>query len=143
MTDLPVTEGEIFFNAPGAGKPCKTWYKIVGNLQSSSVPLIALHGGPGAGHNYLLSLTDLYRDHGIPVIFYDQIGCGRSTHFQEKMGDTSFWTFDLYLAELDNLIDHLNVREKGFYLLGQSWGGVLTGIYASLRPKGLQKGYYF
>ncbi|GAB1319329.1 hypothetical protein MFIFM68171_09539 [Madurella fahalii] len=140
MAAIPITEGEVEYNAPGAGKQCKTWYKVVGSLESaSSPPLIALHGGPGAGHQYLSPLTDLYRDYGIPVVFYDQIGCGRSTHFQEKMGDTSFWTFDLYLQELDNLIGHLKLRDKGFYILGQSWGGVLCGAYASRRPKGLRK----
>ncbi|KAK3944389.1 L-amino acid amidase [Diplogelasinospora grovesii] len=137
MANLPIKEGEVAFDAPNAGKPCKTWYKIVGDLDSSSSsspPLITLHGGPGAGHEYLTSLIDLYSAHGIPLIFYDQVGCGRSTHFQEKMGDDSFWTFDLFYKELDNLIDHLNLRTKGFYILGQSWGGVLGGAYASRRP---------
>ncbi len=43
------------------------------------------------------------------------------------------------LPELDNLVDHLGLREKGFYLLGQSWGGILCGGYASRRPRGLKK----
>ncbi|KAK3326115.1 Alpha/Beta hydrolase protein [Apodospora peruviana] len=139
---MATTEGEyVNFNAPGAGKPCKTWYKIVGHLESSSAspPLITLHGGPGAGHEYLAPLADLYHSRQIPVIFYDQIGCGRSTHLREKMGDRSFWTFDLFLKELDNLIDHLKLRDRGFYLLGQSWGGMLCGLYASRRPAGLRK----
>ncbi|KAF2202814.1 proline-specific peptidase [Delitschia confertaspora ATCC 74209] len=135
----PATEGEIDFDAPNAGKPCKTWYKIVGSLDSPSLPLIILHGGPGATHIYLTPLTDLYEKYGIPIIFYDQVGCGRSTHFQEKMGDDSFWTFDLFYQELDNLIDHFKLREKGFFLLGQSWGGMLGGAWACRRPKGLKK----
>ncbi|KAK4031497.1 hypothetical protein C8A01DRAFT_21285 [Parachaetomium inaequale] len=128
---IPTTEGTIPFDAPNAGKAAETWYKIVGSLDSPSPPLIALHGGPGAGHGYLASLTDLNKKYNIPIIFYDQVGCGKSTHFREKMGDTSFWTFELFYAELDNLVDSLQLREKGFYLLGQSWGGVLAGAYAS------------
>ncbi|KAM7208550.1 L-amino acid amidase [Naviculisporaceae sp. PSN 640] len=143
MAASPIYRREISFHAPGAdGKPgpCKTWYKVVGDLSSSThPPLITLHGGPGAGHNYLLPLIDLYTAHKIPIIFYDQIGCGKSTHFPEKMGDNDFWTFDLYLAELDNLIDTLGIREKGFYILGQSWGGVLAGLCATRRLKGLKK----
>ncbi|KAI8630089.1 Alpha/Beta hydrolase protein [Xylariaceae sp. FL1651] len=42
-------------------------------------------------------------------------------------------------AELNNLIDHLKLRERGFFLLGQSWGGMFGGAYASLRQKGLKK----
>ncbi|KAI0414008.1 Alpha/Beta hydrolase protein [Xylaria grammica] len=140
MTTIPTKEGEVAFEAPGAAKETKTWYKILGDLTTSSEPpLVALHGGPGAGHEYLSPLTDLYRQYGIPIVYYDQIGCGRSTHFQERMGDESFWTFDLFIRELDNLVDHLQLRDRGFYLLGQSWGGMLGGAYAALRPRGLKK----
>ncbi|KAI1081623.1 proline-specific peptidase [Whalleya microplaca] len=140
MEAFPVLEGEVAFDAPNAGKSCTTWYKIVGDLdKSSSPPLVALHGGPGAGHEYLASFTDLLEQYGIPIVFYDQIGCGRSTHLREKKRDESFWTVDLFVAELDNLIDHLKLRDRGFYLSGQSWGGMLAGAYASRRPHGLRK----
>ncbi|KAI1409007.1 proline-specific peptidase [Hypoxylon sp. FL1857] len=139
MTTQATSEGEVAFDAPGAGKPCKTWYKIIGSLESDAIPLIALHGGPGGGHEYLTPLVDLQEKYGLPVIFYDQIGCGRSTHLQEKMGDDSFWTFDLFVKELDNLVDHLKLREKGFYVLGQSWGGMLGSAYATRQPRGLKK----
>ncbi|KAI3343619.1 proline-specific peptidase [Ustulina deusta] len=133
-------EGEVGFDAPGGGKPGHTWYKVHGDLENSQLPaLVALHGGPGAGHEYLSPLTNLYSKYGVPVVFYDQVGCGRSTHYPEKMGDTSFWTFDLFVQELDNLVDHLNLREKGFFLLGQSWGGMLGADYATRNPKGLRK----
>src|SRR5271170_2308265 len=68
-TNPNATEGEVSFDVPAAGKPCKTWYKIYGNLSSSSTgrPLVALHGGPGACHNYLLPLADLAAaPHSIP-----------------------------------------------------------------------------
>jgi proline-specific peptidase len=138
MAASSINDGEVTFEAPNAEKPCKTWYKIVGNLESGP-PLVALHGGPGAGHEYLLPLTDLHEKHGIPIIFYDQIGSGRSTHLREKKNDTTFWTFDLYIQELDNLVDHLKLRDTGFYLLGQSWGGMFGALYASRRPRGLKK----
>jgi L-proline amide hydrolase len=121
MSTPSVVEGEIPFDAPGAGKPAKTWYKIVGGLETP--PLIALHGGPGAGHEYVTPLTDLWDKYKIPVIFYDQIGCGHSTRFPEKNGDDSFWTFDLFIKELENLVSHFNLHQLGFYILGQSWGG--------------------
>lgn len=139
----PVKEGRIPFAAPNTDKPAETWYKIVGDLSSSSSttppPLIALHGGPGATHAYLSPLTDLHAQHGIPIIFYDQIGCGASTHFREKMGDAGFWTVALFIAELDNLIDHLDLRDRGFFILGSSWGGLLAGAYATTRPRGLRR----
>lgn len=93
MAELPTTEGEVAFEVPEAGKPCKTFYKILGSLEATTGPvLIALHGGPGAGHEYLSPLGDLYAaPYNIPTVLYDQIGCGRSTHLREKNGDEAFW----------------------------------------------------
>ena len=136
MSPLRVTEGEVNFSVPSAGKPCKTWYKVVGNLKSGIRPLVLLHGGPGFTHNYLLSMVDYTSLHDIPTIFYDQIGNGRSTHLREKKGDTSFWTVELFLAELDNLLAHLGIQDS-YDILGQSWGGMLGACHAIRQPKGL------
>jgi pimeloyl-ACP methyl ester carboxylesterase len=43
------------------------------------------------------------------------------------------------MAELANLIDHLGLRDRGYCLLGQSWGGMVSGAYACRRPQGLRK----
>ncbi|KAJ8132572.1 hypothetical protein O1611_g1053 [Lasiodiplodia mahajangana] len=140
MASYPVTEGEIALDVPQAGKPCKTWYKVIGNLKETpKPPIIALHGGPGSGHDYMVALIELYEKRGIPIVFYDQIGCGHSTHLPEKKGDESFWTFELFIHELDNLIDYLDLRKTGFHLVGQSWGGMLAGAYAARQPVGLKK----
>ena len=59
---------------------------------------------------------------GRAVIHYDQIGNGRSTHLPDRGAD--FWTVDLFLDELDNLLAHLGIADR-YHLLGQSWGGML------------------
>ncbi|KIJ47016.1 hypothetical protein M422DRAFT_59564 [Sphaerobolus stellatus SS14] len=136
---LQVVEGEASFYVPSTGQLCKTWYKVFGDLSTSKqTPLVTLHGGPGVSHHYQLSLVDLAVNYGIPVIFYDQIGCGKSTHFPEKKGDGAFWNDDLFCDELDNLLEHLGVRDK-YDLLGQSRGGMLAASFASRRPRGLNK----
>lgn len=135
----PEKEGEISFTVAGLDKPCTTWYKIFGDFSSGRTPLVILHGGPGACHEYLLPLTDLTTKYSIPTIHYDQIGNGRSTHLPEKNGDEAFWTEALFRAELDNLIDHLSLRSGGFDLYGHSWGGMLATGYAALKPKGMRK----
>ncbi|EEB93073.1 hypothetical protein MPER_08321 [Moniliophthora perniciosa FA553] len=73
-----------------------------------------------------------------PLIVYDQIGGGKSTHYSNKMGDTSFWTEELFVRELDNLINHLGVSD-GYILCGHSWGGTLAARHAVRQPKGLKK----
>nr|GAT46239.1 proline iminopeptidase [Mycena chlorophos] len=137
---LKITEGEVPFSVAAAGKPCKTWYKIVGDLSAadSRRPLVALHGGPGVNHAYLLILSDLTVKHNIPLIVYDQIGNGNSTHLPEKMGDVGFWTEQLFLDELDNLLTHLGVKDS-YDILGHSWGGMLGSRHASLQPAGLER----
>src|SRR5438045_8585540 len=104
-----VSEGEVSFDAPSAGKPCKTWYRIYGDLSSSATgrPLVIVHGGPGACHNYLLPLADLAAGpHHIPIVFYDQLGNGLSTHLREKRLDAEFWVPDLFTTESDTLLHH-------------------------------------
>lgn len=136
-----VTTGTCTFTHPSLpkDKPCQTWYKIIGDLKKSTTgrPLVTLHGGPGACHNYLLSLSALSTTHGIPIIFYDQIGNGNSTHYREYRLDTAFWTTDLLLAELTNLLTHLGIADN-HDILGQSWGGMMGSMWAIARPPGLK-----
>lgn len=131
-------EGRAPLNVPTAGKPCSTWYRVYGPLNDSSkVPVIALHGGPGCGHEYMKPGIDLWTKHGIPVVLYDQIGCGASTNLPEKCGDESFWTVELFRREIDNLVAHLGIDT--FDLWGHSWGSMLASDYAFRQPKGLRK----
>ncbi|KAJ3572279.1 hypothetical protein NPX13_g5101 [Xylaria arbuscula] len=71
----PVLEGEASFNVPDGRKTGSTWYKVHGNIEDSNLPaLVTLHGGSGAGHEYLSPLSDLYSKYGIPIVYYDQGG---------------------------------------------------------------------
>ncbi|OJT10178.1 L-amino acid amidase [Trametes pubescens] len=134
----PTATGTVDFDAK-AGQPVQTWYQVYGDLKSGVTPVVALHGGPGSTHHYLLPLIDLATLHSIPVIFYDQIGNGNSTHLPEKSGDAAgFWTEQLFLDELDNLLRHLGIQDN-YALLGQSWGGMLAARHASKQPKGLKR----
>ncbi|XXG99746.1 glutamine amidotransferase subunit [Hypoxylon texense] len=124
-----MTEGSVEFNVRGLSEPCHTWYKVVGDLKARKTPLVILHGGPGACHEYLLPLTDLAPS--IPLVFYDQIGNGRSTHLPDKAGDEAFWSVDLFKDELDNLLLHLGLKDRPIDVYGHSWGGMLAAEWAS------------
>jgi L-proline amide hydrolase len=123
-----VTEGTVDFRG------WSTWYRVTGDVGSGTTPLVVLHGGPGASHDYLLSLVDLAQG-GRAVVHYDQLGCGRSTHLPDRGGD--FWSVELFLDELDNLLGALGVAGD-YHLLGQSWGGMLAAEHAVRRPTGLR-----
>ena len=114
-----------------------TWYRIEGahwNSPRGKAPLVVVHGGPGSTHDYLAPLGDLARSQRA-VIFYDQLGCGRSTHLPER--PPSFWTLDLFVAELANLIAKLRIGDR-YHLLGHSWGGFLAQEHAFGEPTGMR-----
>lgn len=127
------------FSHEKTGLKGETYYLVWGDVKNSDkTPLICVHGGPGATHNYLLPISLIYEDFGIPVVMYDQIGCGQSTHFRNLRGDTKTWTPDLFMDEFEMLMDHLGIKTYDF--LGQSWGGMLGGQFALQRqPKNLRK----
>ncbi len=126
-----VTEGTVPFRI--GDETAETWYRVTGDLDAPAAPLVVLHGGPGGTHDYLVSLTDLADDRA--VVLYDQLGNGKSTHYRGRNGD--FWTVDLFVRELHNLVDALGIRER-HHVLGQSWGGFLAQEYAFTQPHGLR-----
>ena len=136
-TELTGHEGHVEWTLPSGGQSAKTWYTVYGELSSTRTPLLVCHGGPGMPHEHMLSLLDLHPKHAMPLIFYDQIGCGRSSHFPEEKDKAAFWTTDLFITELQALIQHLNVQN--YDVLGHSWGGMLAAAFATQQPSGLRK----
>lgn len=126
-TGTPTREGFIPFRG------FRTWYKIFGDLvgnSSGKAPVLALHGGPGVPHNYLLSLSSL-ASVGRPVVFYDQLGCGNS----DRPDDPDLWTVDLFVEELGIVREALGLDRV--HLIGNSWGGMLAMEYLLTRPTGV------
>jgi len=111
-----------------------TWYRVVGDLKSTKTPVMVLHGGPGAGHNYCEPIADVLAQTGRAAVLYDQIGCGNSTHLPDKPKE--FWTPELFMEELVLLTEHLGISNK-YNIVGQSWGGMLGMQFAISKPKGL------
>ena len=104
----------------------RVWYRRVGER---GVPLLLLHGGPGAGHDYLEPLAGLAERRA--VIFYDQLGCGRS----DQPDDPSLWRIERFVREVDTVRAALGLDRV--HILGQSWGGWLAIEYMLSAPKGV------
>ena len=113
-------------------KGYKTWYAVHGNLDGGNTPLLTLHGGPGYTHYHLQNLSQL-ADRGIPVILYDQLGCGNS----DRPDRPDLWTIELFIEEIDALRTALKLDEID--LLGHSWGGALAVEYLFTKPLGVRK----
>lgn len=113
-------------------KGYQTYYRIVGDGEApGKLPLLTLHGGPGATHDYLESL-DALAETGRRVIYYDQLGCGKSVIPESR---PELWTIPLYVEEVDVVREALGLDR--IHLLGQSWGGMLAMEYAFTQPKGV------
>lgn len=97
------------------------FYRQVGKPQSGEI--LALHGGPGATHDYLLSLADL-AEHGYRVTFYDQLGCGRS----QVPKDPALFVPEHYVEEVEAFRKEMNLERP--HVIGSSWGGMLAIAYA-------------
>jgi len=124
-TPYPVQEGTIPFRG------YETWYRIVGAAEEpGKLPLLCLHGGPGVPHEYLESLEAMAAT-GRRVIFYDQLGCGNSTH----VDNPALWTVELFVEEVDVVRRALGLER--LLILGQSWGGMLTMQYMLTQPQGV------
>lgn len=111
--NYPLQEG--FIDARGV----MIYYKTIGR----GTPLLIVHGGPGASHDYFLPyLLPLARSH--KLIFIDERGSGKS----EKLEDPAGYT-------VENMVEDVEAVRQGLALgkvalLGHSYGGVLAQAYA-------------
>jgi proline iminopeptidase len=84
-------------------------------------PLLVLHGGPGAHHDYLLpQMLDLARDH--ELIFYDQRGGGRS-----RVDARDPITWRTHVEDLAAVVTEITPGRPS--VVGYSWGGLLALLH--------------
>src|ERR1700753_2334093 len=90
----------------------RVWYERLGS--GDAMPLLALHGGPGAAHWYLDPFVERMLKQR-PGAAYAHLACGSP----ERPDDPSLWTVDRHVAELDAVRAALGLDEC--HLFGQSW----------------------
>jgi len=106
----------------------ETWVRVVGDGEDAGkLPVVCLHGGPGATHWYLEPLEGIAAS-GRRAVFYDQVGCGASS----QPHDPSLWTVELFVAEVDAVRSALGLER--LHLFGNSWGGMLAMEVALTKP---------
>jgi proline iminopeptidase len=105
------------------------WTKKVGD---GAVKVLLLHGGPGADHTGFECYEDFLPANGIEFYYYDQLDSTNS----DRPGDPRLWTVERFRDEVEAVRRGLGLEQ--FYLLGQSWGGVLAIEYALAYPQHLK-----
>ncbi|GAB4480187.1 MAG: proline-specific peptidase family protein [Thermoflexibacter sp.] len=102
----------------------KVWTKRFGNNPKQKVLL--LHGGPGSTHEYFECFESFFPKEGIEFIYYDQLGSA----YSDQPTDTSLWTIERFVEEVEQVRTALGLNKDNFFLLGHSWGGILAMEYA-------------
>ncbi len=102
----------------------KVWTKRIGNNPTKKVLL--LHGGPGMTHELYECADGYFPQEDIEYIYYDQLG----SYYSDQPDDISLWNTARFVEEVEQVRIALGLDSSNFYLLGQSWGGILAMEYA-------------
>jgi proline iminopeptidase len=100
------------------------WTKRFGN--NPAIKVLLLHGGPAFTHQYMEVFESFFPKEGFEFYEYDQLGCG----YSDKPTDTSLWVLDRFVEEVEQVRQAINADSTNFYILGNSWGGILGMQYA-------------
>lgn len=100
------------------------WTKRFGN--NPKIKVLLLHGGPGGTHEFFESFESFLPQEGIEFYEYDQLG----SYFSDQPKDSSLWTTEHFVEEVEQVRKALGLNKDNFYLLGHSWGGILAMEYA-------------
>ena len=108
-------------------------YHLWTNTQGEGdIHLLALHGGPGGNHEYWEDAAEQLKKQGlnVQVTMYDQLGSLYSDQpdYSDPEIAKKYLTYEHFLDEVDEVREKLGL--DNFYLIGQSWGGLLVQEYA-------------
>ena len=102
----------------------KVYTKRMGN--NPKMRLLLLHGGPGGTHEQFGNFEGYLPNEEIEYIYYDQL----DSYYSDKSDDSTLWTIEHFVEEVEQVRKALNLTKDNFYILGQSWGGILAMEYA-------------
>jgi proline iminopeptidase len=106
-----------------AGK-FNVWTKRIGN--NPRIKVLLLHGGPAMTHEYMECFESFFPKEGFEFYEYDQLG----SYYSDQPKDSSLWTTARFVEEVEQVRKALGLNKDNFYLLGNSWGGILAMEYA-------------
>ncbi|HYK76060.1 MAG TPA: proline iminopeptidase-family hydrolase [Daejeonella sp.] len=102
----------------------KVWTKRFGN--NPTIKILLLHGGPAMTHEYMECFESFFPKQGYEFYEYDQLG----SYYSDQPKDDNLWTTERFVEEVEQIRKAINADSNNFYLLGNSWGGLLAMEYA-------------
>ncbi|MFT3675560.1 MAG: proline iminopeptidase-family hydrolase [Chitinophagaceae bacterium] len=100
------------------------WTKRFGN--NPRIKILLLHGGPAMTHEYMECFESFFPQQGFEFYEYDQLG----SYYSDQPTDSSLWTIDRFADEVEQVRKAIGGDSTNFYVLGNSWGGILGMEYA-------------
>ena len=110
----------------------KVWTKRFGN--NPKIKILLLHGGPAMTHEYMECFETFFQKQGFEFYEYDQLG----SYYSDQPKDSSLWTVDRFVEEVEQVRQAIGADSSNFYILGNSWGGILAMEYALKYQKNLK-----
>ncbi|MEN2402494.1 proline iminopeptidase-family hydrolase [Flavobacterium sp. MC2016-06] len=110
----------------------KVWTKRFGN--NPKIKILLLHGGPAMTHEYMECFETFFQREEFEFYEYDQLG----SYYSDQPKDSSLWTIDRFVDEVDQVRKAIGGNKDNFYLLGNSWGGILAMEYALKHQQNLK-----
>ncbi|MDP1816768.1 MAG: proline iminopeptidase [Chitinophagaceae bacterium] len=102
----------------------KVWTKRFGN--NPKIKILLLHGGPAMTHEYMECFETFFQQQGFEFYEYDQLG----SYYSDQPKDSSLWTTERFVEEVEQVRKAIGADSSNFYILGNSWGGILGMEYA-------------
>ncbi len=102
----------------------KVWTKRFGN--NPNIKILLLHGGPAMTHEYMECFESFFPKEGFEFYEYDQLG----SYYSDQPTDSSLWTTERFVEEVEQVRQAIGADKNNFYVLGNSWGGILGMEYA-------------
>ena len=102
----------------------KVWTKRFGN--NPRIKVLLLHGGPAMTHEYMECFESFFPQEGFEFYEYDQLG----SYYSDQPKDSSLWTTERFVEEVEQVRKAIGADSTNFYILGNSWGGILGMEYA-------------
>lgn len=102
----------------------KVWTKRFGN--NPKIKILLLHGGPALTHEYMECFETFFQREGFEFYEYDQLG----SYYSDQPKDSILWTTERFVEEVEQVRQFIGADSTNFYVLGNSWGGILAMEYA-------------
>ena len=108
------------------------WTKRFGN--NPKIKILLLHGGPAMTHEYMECFETFFQREGFEFYEYDQLG----SYYSDQPNDTTLWKTERFVEEVEQVRQAIGADQSNFYIIGNSWGGILGMEYALKYQKNMK-----